>query len=296
MSLITQPLLASKLTDFEKLQFPVYVTPKLDGIRALKIDGCIVSRSFKPIRNKKIADILKNLLPDGADGEILSGRTFQDATSAVMTADANIENTSFFWFDYVKDSISDTYLKRMDDIKKYMDEHSGANEDIKIVPLYPTKIENVEDLVGFEKLCLDQGFEGVMIRSGDGPYKCGRSTEKQGILMKMKKFDDSEAIIVGVSPFQKNLNEKTTDNFGYSKRSTHKDNKVDMDMLGSFEVDWNGIRFSIGSGFDHKLRKEFWKVREDLIGKIVKFKYFSQGMKSAPRFPTFIGIRDHDDM
>ena len=296
MTQITQPLLAAKLSDFEKLKFPVYATPKLDGIRALKIDGEIVSRSFKPIRNKKIANILENLLPEGADGEILSGKTFQDSTSTVMTADANINNTIFYWFDYVKDSVSDSYLKRIEDIKKFMNDHPEAHDEIKIVPLYPKKIDTIEELMEFEKLCLDQQFEGVMIRNGDGPYKCGRSTEKQGILMKMKKFDDDEAVIVGVIPLQKNMNEKSTDNFGYSKRSTHKDGKVDLEMLGSFEVDWNGIRFSIGSGLDHNLRKQLWKNRDDLIGKIVKFKYFNQGMKSAPRFPTFLGIRDQDDM
>lgn len=295
---IKQPLLAATLKDLENIKFPVYATPKIDGIRALKIDDVIVSRSFKPIRNKQLAEFLKNLLPNGSDGEIFSGKTFQDSTSTVMTSDANIENTIFYWFDYVKNDVSDTYLKRMQDMKEYIEERPEIleNDKVKIVPLFPKKIDTFEELTAFETHCLAQNFEGVMIRRENGAYKNGRSTEKQGILLKMKKFDDDEAVVTGYSPLQKNLNDKTSDAFGYSCRSSCQDGKVDLEMLGSLHVEWNGIKFSIGSGFDHDLRKTLWNDRETLIGKIVKFKYFSVGMKTAPRFPTFLGFRHTYDM
>jgi len=39
MCAITKPMLASKCEQPEELRFPVLATPKLDGIRCLKIGG-----------------------------------------------------------------------------------------------------------------------------------------------------------------------------------------------------------------------------------------------------------------
>ncbi|NBX70281.1 MAG: hypothetical protein EBR01_15185, partial [Proteobacteria bacterium] len=74
---IQKPLLAASLKKLtaDDLKFPVYATPKLDGIRALKVNGEMVSRTLKPIRNSEISKALKELLPNGSDGEILSGKT-----------------------------------------------------------------------------------------------------------------------------------------------------------------------------------------------------------------------------
>lgn len=297
---IAKPMLAASLENVDSIKFPVYVTPKLDGIRCLKIDGQIVSRTFKPIRNTELAAAVKDLLPDGSDGELILGGTFQNTTSMVMSADKMIGNEKayFYWFDYVLDDNKKKYLERIEDMKKFVEEHPDilAASPVKIIPLFPMEINTVQELVKYESEVIEQGFEGVMLRSPNGPYKFGRSTLKEGSLVKMKKFDDDEATIVGFKELQKNTNDKTMNELGDMKRSSHKDGKIDQDTLGSFDVDWNGIHFSIGSGFTMAQRKEFWNQRGSLIGKLVKFKYFSSGMKDAPRFPTFIGFRHPDDM
>lgn len=297
---ITKPMLAASLENIDSIKFPVYVTPKLDGIRCLKIDGNIVSRTFKPIRNAELAAAVKDLLPDGSDGELIMGGTFQNTTSMVMSADKMIGNEKayFYWFDYVIDDNKKTYLERIDDMKKFVEDHPEilTASPVKIVPLVPTEINTIEELLQYETEVLEQGFEGVMLRTAHGPYKFGRSTLKEGSLVKMKKFDDDEAIVIGFNELTKNINEKTKDEFGYAKRSSHKDGKIDQDTLGSFIVDWRETEFSIGSGFTMEQRKEFWDQRNNLIGKLVKFKYFATGMKDAPRFPTFLGFRSEDDM
>ena len=297
---ITKPMLAASLENIDSIKFPVYVTPKLDGIRCLKIDGNVVSRTFKPIRNAELAAAVKDLLPDGSDGELIMGGTFQNTTSMVMSADKMIGNEKayFYWFDYVLDDNKKSYLERMEDMKKFMEDHPEilTASPVKIVPLVPTEINTVEELMKYESEVLEQGFEGVMIRSATGPYKFGRSTLKEGSLVKMKKFDDDEAIIIGFNELQKNTNEKTKDEFGYAKRSSHKDGKIDQDTLGSLIVDWRETEFSIGSGFTAEQRKEIWESRDTLVGKVVKFKYFATGMKEAPRFPIFLGFRHPDDM
>jgi DNA ligase-1 len=297
---ITKPMLAASLETVDSIKFPVYATPKLDGIRCLKIDGQIVSRTFKPIRNAELAAAVKDLLPDGSDGELIMGGTFQNTTSMVMSADKTIGNEKayFYWFDYLVEDPKKSYLGRMEDMKKFVEEHPEilTASPVKIVPLVPTEINTIEDLLKYETEVLEQGFEGVMLRTAHGPYKFGRSTLKEGSLVKMKKFDDDEAIVIGFNELMKNTNEKTKDEFGYAKRSSHKSGKVDQDTLGSLDVNWNGIHFSIGSGFTAEQRKEFWNDRDNLVGKIVKFKYFATGMKEAPRFPIFLGFRSEDDM
>ena len=293
-------MLAASLETIDSIKFPVYVTPKLDGIRCLKIDGQIVSRTFKPIRNAELAAAVKDLLPDGSDGELIMGGTFQNTTSMVMSADKTIGNEKayFYWFDYVLDDNKKPYLERINDMKKFVEDHPEilTASPVKIVPLVPTEINTIEELLQYESEVLEEKFEGVMLRSANGPYKFGRSTLKEFSLVKMKKFDDDEAIITGFSELQKNTNEKTKDEFGYAKRSSHKNGKIDQDTLGSLDVNWNGIHFSIGSGFTAEQRKEFWNDRDNLVGKIVKFKYFATGMKEAPRFPIFLGFRSEDDM
>ena len=297
--LITKPMLAASLENVDSIKFPVYVTPKLDGIRCLKIDGNIVSRTFKPIRNTELASAIKDLLPDGSDGELIMGGTFQNTTSMVMSADKTIGNEKayFYWFDYVIDDHKKPYLERIEDMKKFVEEHPNImSSSVRIVPLVPTEINTIEELVKYESEVLEQGFEGVMLRSAHGPSKFGRSTLKEGSLVKMKKFDDDEATIFGFKELQKNTNDKKKNELGDMKRSSHKDGKVDQDTLGSLDVNWNGIHFSIGSGFTAEQRKEIWNDRDNLVGKIVKFKYFSLGMKEAPRFPIFLGFRHPDDM
>ena len=99
MPKIQKPMLAGNF-DPKKAKFPYIATPKIDGIRFLMIDGVAVSRTFKPIRNKHIQSLLSQYLPDGVDGELTSGDTFQSSTSAVMTIEGEPE-FKVWVFDYV---------------------------------------------------------------------------------------------------------------------------------------------------------------------------------------------------
>lgn len=293
-------MLAASLDHLGSIQFPVYATPKIDGVRCLKIDGEVVSRTLKPIRNAELAAAIHAMVPDGADGEITVCGSFQNTTSVVMAAAKALDGQQacFWWFDYVLDNPNKPYVERIEDIKRYLDKHEEVitASPVRIFPLIPVEIHTLEGLLRYESDALENGFEGVMLRSAHGPYKFGRSTLKEFSLVKMKKFDDDEAVIIGFNELQKNENDKKKNELGDMKRSSHKAGKKDQGSLGSFVVKWNGLEFSIGSGFTMEQRKEFWNARDTLIGKSVKFKYFSTGMKVAPRFPIFLGIRDPDDI
>ena len=299
---ITKPLLAETLENPDDIIYPCLATPKIDGIRALRIGEDLVSRQFKPIRNETIRKILCYLLPPGSDGEIFVEGTFQDVTSTVMSVSKGKDfkgSFVYYWFDYVKEDPLTPYNERIEHMREYISQHPEvlAHPQAKIIPLYPVEIGNAEDLVIYETEQLKNAFEGVMIRKPSGKYKMGRSTLKEGILLKLKKFKDAEATVVGVEELYHNENEKEKNEFGKSKRSTKKEGLVPAGKLGSLQViNDAGEKFNIGTGFTDKLRQDLWDERDTLNGKTVKYKYFEVGSKNAPRFPTFLGFRDADDM
>ena len=76
---------------------------------------------------------------------------------------------------------------------------------------------------------------------------------------------------------------------------------VGAGVLGGFKVrgingQYKDVEFSIGSGFDGEERNRLWTGREALIGNIVKYKFFDKGSDTRPRFPTFEGFRNAEDM
>lgn len=295
-------MLAASVKDVDKLDFSkgYLCTQKLDGIRALMIDGHLVSRSFKPIRNNHIRTLLESVLPDGADGEIVVPGSFQETTSKVMRADGKPEFI-YYMFDYVKDDLNKPYAERMQDLVQWMvDKGPIASEALsKIYLLIPTLIKSKQQLLTYEEICLKKGFEGVIIRTPNSPYKCGRSTLKQEWLLKLKRFADDEAIIVDFTEKLRNNNVKQKDAFGHTVRSSHKENKVPTGTLGSLVVvdKKSKVKFEIGTGFDDELRQKIWNNKSTWKGLTIKYKHFAIcGEKDKPRFPVFLGVRDNDDM
>ena len=298
-----KPMLAASATneEIEKFTFPLMASPKLDGIRAIVLDGVVMSRSLKPIRNKKVQELFGKPEFNGLDGELILGsptdpNCFNHST-ALMGEDLR-ENVShleitFHVFDVIPDVLDDEAVMRHDYLLGLRD-HLPSN--IQIVP--QVIVQNLDQLYMLEEVLLEAGYEGVMVKSLDGKYKQGRSTLKQRLLTKVKRFQDSEAIVIGYEEKMTNIGEREISELGYSKTSSKKADFVPAGTLGALKVRdlETGIEFSIGSGYDDATRAELWSMKESLEGKIVKYKHFSVGVKEAPRFPTFLGFRDLDDM
>ncbi len=194
-------------------------------------------------------------------------------------------------FDYVVDHLSTPYKARMLILQTL-----EVPEFVQ--KILPTVISTHPNLKTFEEKCLRHGYEGVMIRSFDGPYKCGRSTVREGFLLKVKRFKDSEAEILGFTPRMHNTNEATVDELGHTKRSSAKAGLVATAYLGTLKVRdiKSGVTFDIGTGFDDALRKEIWDNKDVYKNKIVKYKSQEIGTKDKPRFPVFLGFRDRRDL
>lgn len=292
-----KPMLASECTDTSKLDFPVFASHKLDGVRATMQGGVLLSRSLKPIPNKIVQQMFRNV-PEGVDGELIFGdprdsEAYRKTVSVVMSQDKPGVGVSFHVFDMYKqftpiEPFTGRFCTLFDAIQGLSSVLIVAQEHI----------DNEEDLLAFEAAALADGHEGVMIRSMMSPYKQGRSTEKEGYLLKLKRFCDSEAEVIGVEEKMHNANEARTNELGRTERSSHKAGLVGTGELGALLVRdlKSGVEFGIGSGYTGEQRKLFWASRSSMIGETVKYKFFPTGSKDKPRFPVFIGIRDPKDM
>lgn len=290
-----KPMLAAKIDDASKLTYPLLASPKLDGIRAIVYKGKLVSRNLKPIPNKFIQNALPWKQLEGIDGELIIGDPkaedcFRKTTSGVMSEDG--EPDFVFWlFDKYDCEKFDYRYALVKQVVKHM-----KSKRLKAVG--HITVRNAEELAAYEEVALEEGYEGVMLRHPLGLYKQGRSTFKEGHLMKLKRFADSEAKIIRVDELEHNNNELTKDNLGRAKRSSHKAGKVGGGVMGALGVQdiKTGVKFDIGAGFKADERERLWKDRKTIIGHIIKYKYFPTGSKDKPRFPVFLGFRSKLDM
>lgn len=297
-----KPMLADKLEPpfiLSPAKFPLYASPKLDGIRATVQNGIVYARSLKPIPNKWVQQVLGRLEYNGLDGELIVGDPTTDCFNVTGSEVGRRDGQpafKFYVFDYFGPYPFDMRLTKLKEMV-------AADTQGVLVLVPQVLVFDPAQLIALEKEWLEAGYEGTMIRAVSSPYKQGRSTVKEGYLLKLKRFMDAEGEIVGFIEQMTNLNEAKINELGYVSRSTHKDNKKPAGMLGSFVV--RHISDNSYSGVEHKVSpgcltqdecRQVWEQRHQLVGKIVKFKYFPTGTKDKPRFPEFIGWRDEWDM
>lgn len=293
-----KPMLAVK-ADLDKLEYPVYGSYKLDGIRVIIIDGVVMSRNAKPIPNVHVQKLLGKKKYNWLDGELIVGDdtapdVFQVTTSGVMTQ-AGKPDVKLYVFDRYDDgAISVPYHERWAGVCR------DFQDDKNIVLVDQHHLHNIDQLNAFEERAVGLGFEGIMLRSPSGKYKQGRSTMREGYLLKVKRFEDDEAKLLGMEELMTNNNEQTIDALGRKVRSQKKGGLVPAGKLGSLIVHHKVFGdFKIGSGFTEEQRVNLWQQyqhnRNDFIGQLVKFKYQPSGVKDKPRFPVFLGFRNKID-
>ena len=283
-----KPLLAIN-ADLDKIKFPCQVSPKLDGIRCIVRDGVAYSRNLKPLPNLYMQKKIKEMQVNDHDGEILVGDptnadAFRQAMHGIMSEDE--EPDFVFWaFDLITEELKD---------KPYSERYELINLNNRVEsPI----VNNMEELNSLEERWTSMGYEGLMVRSLNGRYKYGRSSVNEGILLKVKRFVDDEATIIGFQEGQHNANEATTDLLGHTERSSHKENKIPKGMLGSLIcLTSEGKEFRLGTGFKEAERIHIWNNKESYLGKLAKFRYQPCGMKDLPRFPSYLGIRERIDL
>lgn len=294
-----RPLLAATIesdTDLDKLVYPIIASPKVDGIRVIcHPELGPVTRSSKPVPNRSLREFLHRPEFAGFDGEVVCGPAnapdvFNRTTSAVMTHDGDQENLMYWVFDDLSDPNGyDSRLYTM--AERWYKLSSGWKIFVKMLPF--KHIYQPDKLLEAEKEWVEKGFEGIMLRTIQGRYKQGRSTLKEQILLKLKRFKDAEAVVIGFEPLYSNQNPQTRNLQGLAERSDHKAGHVEVQTLGSLRVRHESQfgEFNVGSGFDASQRQFIWDSRDQLLGKTITFKYQEVGVVDKPRFPIFKGFR-----
>ena len=180
-----KPMLAAT-AEVSDIKYPVYASPKLDGIRGVIIDGQLKSRSLKNIPNKFISARFSRKEYNGLDGELIFGSpTAKDVYRVTNSHCSRVEGTpdvKFYVFD--KWDIDIPYEPRWcrwKGLEDYLDHDH-------IITLDTYKVICEEDLLKYETECLEKGYEGLILRAPDGAYKFGRSTLREQGMMKLKRF------------------------------------------------------------------------------------------------------------
>lgn len=287
-----KPLLSATVEDVEKLKYPLLASPKIDGIRAAMVGGHLLTRKLKFIPNAFVRRELEKhaVALEGFDGELVVPGGFQAVTSGIMSRDGapDFEYCVFdFW------AHDDAFVRRLDLARKIADKLDHPRVHV----VAHVGIHDPAQLLSYEAKCLEAGFEGVMLRDPHGLYKFGRSTLREGILMKLKRFVDFEAEIIGFEEKMHNGNEATTDALGHTKRSTAKAGKRGAGTLGALLCRRDdGVEFSVGTGsMGEAWCAAWWLDRNELIGQLAKVKHLPHGVKEKPRHPILLGLRDRSD-
>lgn len=285
-----KPMLSASLdgVDLSTLRYPLVISTKLDGLRCIVWEGVAYSRNAKPFRNRAVQKWASD--KHNMDGELIVGSPTEGLVlerSKAVTAFEGEPDFKFYMFDSPgrdDDSFFEAY-------QHWRELYEGMDR-VVIVPQILSFSE--PEIRLWEHAWLAAGYEGVMLRSRDSPYKYGRSTLREGYLMKLKNFTDGEAVVVWLEEGKHNANELQRDELDRAKRSTHAENLIGNGMVGTIICDdpkWGRIRVSPGI-MTHEFRARYWRSPEQLVGKTIHWRSFLYGTKDAPRFARFYGIKE----
>ena len=272
-----EPMLASKWEDSkDKITYPIFSQPKLDGIRCIVTKDGMFSRNGKPIISAPhirrslnfVFEAYPNLI---LDGELYADKFANDFNKIVSLVkktkpteddlfesqrniqywiyDIPSENTNFGERCYALDELFDVELESFE---KYcvLVETADCNNEDEVMELYGQYV--------------DRGFEGQMLRL-DSEYENKRSKS----LMKHKSFVDEEYTILDIVEGEGNR----TGTAGYMVFETENGDRFKSNVKGSWEE-----------------TAEMLKNKKKLIGKSATIKYFNLTPAGIPRFPFVVNI------
>jgi ATP-dependent DNA ligase len=268
---VLKPMLALEYTG--KVKYPVWVQPKLDGVRCLVYmnKGEVVFQSrqntvYQPFEH--LVEEAKGLLqkmPANTilDGELYThGMGFEKIVSMVRRSKNRTVELRYTLYDFfIQGNNTLTYEERLGMLSK-----AYSHENHTMIDLIETqRVQAVEELTPWLTYYVEKQYEGIMLRT-DGLYKEGRSKD----LLKYKLFKDAEFEVVG-----------------------HHMSKVG-DPVPIFECTCNGKLFSVMMKENHEDKIKRMENIQTFYGKKLTVKYQELTSDGIPRFPVGIEFRDYD--
>ncbi len=278
----------------KKLVGEVLVEPKLDGVRVVVIcdvdkdEVKLFSRNGKelfnfPEINKQFDDMLDQMSESMVfDGEVMSD-DFQTLMREIhrkggaKTKDAKLNLFDCMpLYNFQDGSCVDPITER----KKWLEGYDyGPNINlVEFVKMNLSDEDGQKQFADYNKMCIDRGFEGIMVKPISGIYECKRSS----LWLKVKPFIEVSLKVIDTE-------EGTGRNAG---------------KLGALIVegkdDGKFIKTNVGSGLSDSDREEFWTAKDKLIGQIVEVRAdaITQNQNAKDewslRFPRFLRFRGFD--
>jgi DNA ligase-1 len=275
----------------KKMTGEVLVEPKFDGVRVLAVcdvdkdEITLYSRNGKELTNfPRIVESIDGMLDQFSESMVLDGEVMSDDFQTLMREihrkdGAKTDDAVLNLFDIVP--LSDfkqgkcglSILKR----KQLLEDLELPNniKRVEYVRMNLSDEDGQKQFADYNKLCIDRGYEGIMIKPANGIYECKRSA----LWLKVKPFIEVSLKVVDVE-------EGTGRNAG--KLGALIVEGTDMDKF---------IRTNVGSGLTDENREEYWKARDKLIGQVVEVRAdaITQNQEAdgeySLRFPRFLRFR-----
>lgn len=270
--------------DGDKIVWPAFVQPKLDGHRCVAmVDAkgkCTLwARSRKPIVT--MPHIVKAVEALGLTNVTLDGELynhdyhdkFEELTHFIKRSEA-IDGCEVVQYHIYDIAISEPFAARRSALVAMEDMARDMARDITAIghgvpPLVFVETIEVDDedamMVAFEH-CLELGYEGCMVRNAKGMYVNKRSAD----LQKVKQFVDGEFEIVGI-------------NEGRGKLAGHGIFVCRLENGGTVEAKMAG---------DTAKLKEFLEQPHKFIGRKLTIKYQGRTKTGSLRFPVALRLRE----
>lgn len=275
---LVKPMLAHHYEDYKhRLTWPLWVQPKLDGIRCIANSSGLWTRKNEPIKScPHIEGLLINICKEYGiqlDGELYNHSLrddFNQITSLVKRQKIDLEHKSkvrdlvqFHVYDHL--DVTKDFSVRFNYLENTV--FQGSNELSKSILLLESDIVyNNNQLEEVYEKYLTEGYEGMMLRL-DKPYQCKRTP----FLLKRKEVMDDEFKIVDVEEGRGNRS-------GMAGRALFKTKK--------------GVEFSASFKGGVELYKKILKHRDEVIGKIATVEFQNYTPDGSPRFPRVKVIHD----
>lgn len=300
----------------ELVEFPCWVEPKIDGVRALNLQGTLTGRSLDPFEGYGITEFFSQPEFVGLDGEMTLGdkpncteRLCSKTTGAMGRFRDVTEMADLHWwvFDYLADP-SIPYQSRYTLLTMKVAELNHPR--IHLVPY--AVVNNTAELNNAIAAFASRGYEGTIVRNPRAPYKEGRATKKGQQLWRVKPWADAEILVTGITEGMSNQNAAEKSTLGRTKRSSAKAGMVPNGQVGSIQgtllADFHdpitgillfkkGLEITVSPNEMTVAEAiDLFNHPEKIVGHIVKFQHMTHGVKDLPRFPGYKSHRLAQDM
>jgi len=270
---------------------------KLDGVRVITIvypDGRVdmFSRNGKELVNfphvtEQISKVASQFdEPMVLDGEVMSA-SFQDLMKQIhRKSDVQSQDAVLNLFDIIPlfafehGRWNKGQEKRSEKVYKWHKTNKDALPNVTVVGHELVDLDTAEGQKRYKEInaaAIAGGYEGIMLKDPEAPYECKRSVA----WLKLKPFIEVSLVVTAVE-------EGTGRN---------------VDKLGAFVCegvdDGRTISVNVGSGFTDSNRDDYWKDRDEVVGKVVEVRADAitqnQDGTYSLRFPRFLRFRGFDN-